>query len=211
VYTSLAPKSLTEQISDLETVRSLVRIELEKYGVAVPDLVKPLRKGSEEYKMFFQSSEELTEMAYYLVYNKIAELVHERFEQAEVILADSLSKARYPLGRGPHTDILGFGRDGIDEIVLSVWVKRNSTDWQNGSSEIIDKSRAYVSINSNADLPRAIVVRDSNGSGALDLLAECFSEMYVLGEGDREIPDEIIKEIAPDVVIYLVGETEILG
>ena len=211
VYTELAPESLAEQISDLETVRSLLRIELEKCGVRVPDLVQALQKGSEKYKMFFQSSEDLTEMAYYLLYAEIAGLVNERFEEVEIISAERLSKARYPLGRGPHTDLLGFGQDGIDEMVLSVWIKRNAADWQNGSVENIDKSKAYVSVNSNADLPRAIVIRDNNGSGALDLLAECFSEMYVLSEDDYEISDEIIREISPDIIIYLVGETEILG
>ena len=57
-------------------------------------------------------------MAYYLLYAEIAGLVSERFEEVEIISAERLSKARYPLGRGPHTDLLGFGQDGIDELVF---------------------------------------------------------------------------------------------
>ena len=209
VYTALAPERLSDQISDLETARSLVRLELMKHGVDAPDIVEALKTGTADFKMFFQSSEDLTEMACYYIYAEIAKLVGERFDTVGIMSQDDLMKARYPMGRGPHTDRLGFDENGIDEFMLGVRFGKHTTEWQNGENENVDKSKAYLSVNSNTDLPRAIVVRDSKSNDALLFLAECFSEMYVLGEGEWEISDDMIKEISPDFIIYFNQETGI--
>ena len=66
-----------------------------------------------------------------------------------------------------------------------------------------------MSYNYKAGLPTAVVIRGDGCDMMLELMAEHFSVMYVLAEGDEDVPEQVLKTISPDYVINLCPEGNI--
>ena len=67
----------------------------------------------------------------------------------------------------------------------------------------LDQTQAFISYTDDNTLPVAIVTRDAYGTEMLESIAEHFSKMIVLREGEYTISDELIAEIKPDFIITI--------
>ena len=210
VYRSGAPEELTDLISDIETVRSLFRIRLEAAGFDTLDMSSVLIERSLTEKMFAQANEKMTDAAYYYMYREIIEAISEDLTAVTPIDKESLKSYVYRLSNGRHAVALGFEKYGFIEKTEKLVITNQAEYTQNGSNKgDVDKTKAFVSRRSGEDLPVAIVIRDSSCISLLDLLAEHFSEMYVLDENITTVSDSLLSSICPDYVIYLVNEGNI--
>lgn len=210
VYRTGAPEELTEQISDMETIRSLFRMRLESAGFTAMDMSSILRDRAVGEKMFNQSNEKLTDAAYYYMYRELIGVVAEKFAAVTPTDRESFRSYVYRLSNGRHAVALGFDKYGFIEKTENLIITSNAEYSQAGSNNNnIDKSKAFVSRRSTEELPTAIIVRDSTGTDLLDLLSEHFSEMHVLDENTSYIPDELLESVDPDYVIYLIDEGNI--
>lgn len=210
VYRSGAPEKLTEQISDMETLRSFLRIRLEKAGFFPMDMAAVLIEKSASEKMFNQSNEKLTDTAYYYMYRTLAEKIAEDFSGVSPISLSDMRSYIYRLSNGHHAVALGFEKYGFIEQTKNLVITGSAEYIQSGSkNNSIDKTRSFVTKKDGEGLPTAIVVRDSVGTGLLELLAEHFSEMYVLDENSTVISDALLSSVQPDYIIYLFDEGNI--
>lgn len=207
VYRTGAPEELTEQISDMETLRSLLRMRLEKAGFLPMDMAEILIDKAKNEKMFNQSNEKLTDMAYYYMYRALTEMISEDFPTVSHTRIEDIRSYTYLLSNGRHAVALGFEKYGFIEQTAKLVITTEAVYTQAGATgNRIDKTKAFVSRRDGDGLPTAIIVRDSVGTGLLDLLSEHFSEMHVLDENNTEIENELLSSVAPDYIIYLFDE-----
>ena len=210
VYRSGAPEKLTEQISDMETLRSLLRMRLENAGFLPLDMAAVLIDKAANEKIFNQSNEKLTDTAYYYMYRTLAEKIAEDFVSVSPIELEDMRSYIYRLSNGRHAVALGFEKYGFIEQTKNLVITNGAEYIQAGSkNNSIDKTKAFVTKKEGDGLPTAIVVRDSVGTGFIDFLAEHFSEMYVLDENTAEISDDLLSSVQPDYIIYLFDEGNI--
>lgn len=74
-----------------------------------------------------------------------------------------------------------------------------------------DNEAAYSFTNSNgADLPSAVIVRDSFGRTAFDMVNDRFGAVNWLAEGDYTTVLDAIETSSPDYVIYIVSERNLV-
>lgn len=207
VYRTGAPEELTEQISDMETLRSLLRMRLENAGFLPMDMTEVLIDKATNGKMFNQSNENLTDTAYYYMYRYLIEMISEDFPTVSPTEIEDIRSYTYRLSNGRHAVALGFEKYGFIEQTAKLVITTDAVYTQEGvTGKSIDKTKAFVSRRDGEGLPTAIIVRDSVGTGLIDLLAEHFSEMHVLDENNTEIENELLSSVAPDYIIYLFDE-----
>lgn len=207
VYCIGAPESLTDRISDLETVRSLMRVELMGAGAEAIDFSKALRINLDKGKMFAQSTEALTDLAYYYMYLELASKISEHFDKVIPTDISEYDVVSYRVRNGAHASALGFDSNLFSEKIEKLMFKNNAMYMP--SYNKVDRTRIFVTHNMTEGLPSAVVVRDSSGTGMLDLLAEHFSTMYVLAENNYNISNAILETVRPDYIIYLCDEGNI--
>lgn len=208
VYRAGAPETLADQISDLETIRSLLRVELRKAGMTVVDLADVVRLHMDEGKMFAQTSEAITDLASYYMYRELIDRIAEDFGAVVPKDKESFSSIVYKTGSGTHALALGFENYRLIEKTDSLVVRSSAEYFQGGSTDV-DKTKEYTVRNYIDELPRAIIVRDGVGTKLLDMLADHFETMYVMAEGETEIPDSVLRAVDPDYIIYLCDEESI--
>ncbi len=74
-----------------------------------------------------------------------------------------------------------------------------------------DNANAQTVFNSDgAGLPTAVVVRDSFGRTAYDMINDRFSQVYWLDENDYTTMNQTVLEKSPDYLIYIVSERNLL-
>lgn len=208
VYRAGAPEKLVDQISDLETIRSLLRVALRGIGMDAIDLADVIRLNMNEGKMFFQTSETMTDLANYYVYKTLIEKVSEDFALVVPKSKEEYSSIVYKAGIGAHALALGFGDSRLIEKTDSLVIKSVSEYFQGGSTDV-DKTEAFTVRNYIDELPKAIIVRDGASTKLIDMLAEHFETLYVLAEGETNIPESVLRSVDPDYIIYLCDETSI--
>ena len=109
---------------------------------------------------------------------------------------------------GEHAAKLGFTIYTFGETSLKISVDgRFEYHFENDTT---DFSGAFMTLNENESLPVAVVIRDSDGDAdkTIELLAEHFSLMYVLAEGDTDLPVDVLSD-GVDYVIFLTSENKI--
>jgi len=208
VYRAGAPESLADQISDLETIRSLLRVELRDVGMKAMDLADVVRLHMDEGKMFAQTSEMITDLANYYMYREIIDGIAEEFGAVVPKDRDDLSSIVYRTGSGAHALALGFENYRLIEKTDSLIIRSGAEYFQGGSTDV-DKTGEYTVKNYIDELPSAVIVREGASIKLLDMLSDHFETMHVLAEGDTEIPDSVLRSVDPDYIIYLCDEESI--
>jgi hypothetical protein len=112
------------------------------------------------------------------------------------------------MGRGAHAIALGFENYRLIEKTDSFVVRTGAEYFQNGSTDV-DKTGAYTVRNYIDELPSAIIVRDGASLKLIDMLSDHFETLYVLADGDTNIPDKVLRTVDPDYIIYLCDEESI--
>lgn len=208
IYRAGAPEMLEDQISDLETIRSLLRVELRRVGMDVIDLADVVRLHMDEGKMFAQTSEMITDLANYYMYRQIIDGISEEFGAVVPKNKEELSSIIYRTGSGAHAIALGFENYRFIEKTDSLIIRSAAEYFQGGSADV-DKMGEYTVRNYIDELPSAIIVRDGASTKLLDMLSDHFETMHVLAEGDTEISDRVLRSVEPDYIIYLCDEESI--
>ena len=75
--------------------------------------------------------------------------------------------------------------------------------FEHSGDGVFDITRAFISYVDDDTLPVAIVMRDEYGTEMLENMADHFSKMIVLREGEFTLSDELISEIKPDYIITI--------
>ena len=102
-----------------------------------------------------------------------------------------------------------MSRLGLDGAVISesyLTLQRSfqpQARFEHSGDGVFDLTQAFISYTDDRDLPVAIVVRDEYGTEMLENIAEHFSKMIVLREGEFTVSDELIAEIKPDYIINI--------
>lgn len=103
--------------------------------------------------------------------------------------------------------LLGLSPASITEQITNPIPRQENivrTNW-NGENEG-EISDAVLYTNTNQNLPVAVVRRDLYGTALLPYLAEHFSRVYVLAEGETEFPEHLFASVRPDYVFTLYHE-----
>ncbi|MBQ2767562.1 MAG: hypothetical protein IJF49_05730 [Clostridia bacterium] len=108
---------------------------------------------------------------------------------------------------GDLIELLGLDPASITEKIITQTPKKSSVSCTALDGEtVVDESEALLYINTDESLPVAIVRRDLFGTPLLPYLAEHFSRLYVLEEGNFELSDAFIRQVNPDYIFTVSHE-----
>ena len=207
VYSEGAPKIYSDRIATMKRVRMLFSGQFKGVGAAeCIDFTSVLTGNSGSGKLYYQTTESITDLGSYHMYYALMSKIGSVFpavvprEQKDIVLKNTTFEG------GDLSAALGFEAGKITENVAKIDV--DISKYIN-KSEGFDISEKFVSYNYVAGLPTAVVVRGEGCDKMLELMMEHFSVMYVLAEGDSDIPEKVLKTVAPDYIIYLCPEGNI--
>ncbi len=204
VYTEDAPTELVELLPELEAYKQTVKAVRGSAGMKVIDLSEDMKNHRALESLYSQTDMMLTGFGAYVGYHSISSYIAERFPQVEV-------HELMDFAAGTDTNVGGelVSRLGLDPAVISETVLTLNRTFQpcarfeqSGGGEL-DKTQAFISYTDDSTLPVAIVTRDAYGTEMLENIAEHFSKMIVLREGEYTVSDELIAEIKPDYIITI--------
>lgn len=108
---------------------------------------------------------------------------------------------------GDLLELLGLSPASITEQITNPIPRQENavcTNWDGENEGAITDAVLYT--NTNQNLPVAVVRRDIYGTSLLPYLAEHFSRLYVLAEGETEFPESLLASVRPDYVFTLYHE-----
>ncbi len=207
VYSENAPKTMSDRITAMKRMRLLFSGQFKGIGSAeCIDFTSVLSGKMGSGKLYYQTLDSITDLASYYMYYSLMGSIAEDFpavvpcERKDIVLKNTV------FSDGDLSEALGFEAGSIKENVARIEV---DADEYIHKGENFDMANKFVSYNYVAGLPSAVVVRGEGCDRMLELMAEHFSVMYVLAEGDSDIPEQVLKTVAPDYIIYLCPEGNI--
>lgn len=204
VYSEDAPDELVELLPRLEAYKETVKTVRESAGMKVIDLTDDMKDHRALETLYCQTDTMLTGFGAYVGYHSIASYIARRFPQVEVHELMDFSAGTDTNVGGELVSRLGLDAAVISESVLTLnrTFQPRARFEQSGGGEL-DKAQAFISYTDDSTLPVAIVTRDAYGTEMLESIAEHFSKMIVLREGEYTVSDELIAEIKPDYIITI--------
>lgn len=204
VYTEDAPDELVELLPALEEYKQTVKDVRSSAGMKVIDLTQDMKDHRALETLYCQTDMMLTGFGAYVGYHSIASYISERFPQVSVHELMDFSAGTDTNVGGELVSRLGLDAAVISETVLTLNRTFNpeARFEQSGGGEL-DKTQAFISYTNDSTLPVAIVTRDAYGTEMLESIAEHFSKMIVLREGEYTVSNELIAEIKPDYIITI--------
>ena len=208
VYSDGLSDALKNKLEARVSNRMILERALGSARVSVIDTIGVLKSRSESSKMYYQTSDRLTDTASYYLYRNIMLTVADRFYYAapHALDSDRYALSRRSLGAGVFAEAIGFDSTELNESAVRIKVKGRYEYVSDGGS--LDFAGAFSTVHENGDLPTAVIVRDGDCDKIVEMLADNFSTMYVLPKGVTEIPDGIL-ESGVDYVIVLAPEQNI--
>ncbi len=202
VYPEDAPDDLVNLLPALNRYTEAVKSVRGGAGMKVIDLTEEMKSHRALESLYSQTDMMLTGFGSYVVYHSLASYVAQRFPSVEVHeLMDFSAGTEINVG-GELVSRLGLDAAVISETVLTLnptFSARARFEQSGGGA--LDKTQAFISYTDDSTLPVAIISRDAYGTEMLETLAEHFSKMIVLREGEYTVSDELIAEIKPDYII----------
>lgn len=204
VYPDDAPEELQQILPTLNKYRDVVRGVRESAGMTVIDLTKEMRNHTALARLYGQTDVLWTGFGAYVGYHSLASRVAERFPAVRVHeLIDFIAVTEQNVG-GELVSRLGLDGAVISESYLTLQRSfQPQARFEHSGDGVFDLTQAFISYTDDRDLPVAIVVRDEYGTEMLENIAEHFSKMIVLREGEFTVSDELIAEIKPDYIINI--------
>ena len=206
VYTEGLNSELAAQSARLEQIRGTFAELLDDSGIETLDLSEMLKKRASSDKMLYQTSESITDLAYYYMYCAITARLYDMTDEYKwafmPIRPENFMEYTMPVTTGEHTSLLGFDEKAVTETVTRLKYE-NSKKIVNVS----DGSKIYFG--GKATLPTAVIVCDRIGEPLLDLLSEHFRYCYVLRINETVVPDDVLSAVDPDFIIYICDEGKI--
>lgn len=205
IYPEDAPQSLRDMLTTIEAYRSMVKNVRESAGMTVIDLTEKMKTHMVLESLYCQTGAIWTGFGSYVGYHSLMSRIAQKFSSVNVHELVDFSAATEENVGSELVTRLGLDGAVISESYLTL-VRSFPTKAryaQSGDNDVFDITQAFISYTDNDSLPVAIVTRDAYGTEMLENIAEHFSKMMVLGEGEYTISDEMISEIKPDYIITI--------
>ncbi len=204
IYSDDAPEELQDILPTLNKYRDVVKGVRESAGMTVIDLTTEMKNHTALARLYGQTDVLWTGFGAYVGYHSLASKVAERFPSVKVHeLIDFTVTTEQNVG-GELVSRLGLDGAVITERYLTLQRSfQPQARFEHSGEGMLDLTQAFISYTDDRELPVAIVVRDEYGTEMLENIAEHFSKMIVLREGDFSVSDELIAEIKPDYIINI--------
>ena len=204
VYTEDAPDELVGLLPALEQYKQTVKSVRQSAGMEVIDLTDEMISHKALETLYCQTDMMLTGFGAYVGYHSIISHVAKSFPNVVVHeLIDFSADTEINVG-GELVSRLGLDAAVISETVLTLnRTFQPKARFEQSGGGALDQTQAFISYTDDNTLPVAIVTRDAYGTEMLESIAEHFSKMIVLREGEYTISDELIAEIKPDFIITI--------
>ncbi|MBQ8275128.1 MAG: hypothetical protein IJZ02_00705 [Clostridia bacterium] len=175
--------------------------------VSVYDVSKTLPLVRPTDRLYLQTGSGLSPFGALSVCRLVMNGLAERDSRISPITYQSYRFENTEIPGGDLLALLGLSPVSITEQITNPVPRQENvsrTNW-NGEDEgeITD---AVLYTNTNQSLPVAAVRRDLHGTALLPYLAEHFSRVYVLAEGETEFPETFFETVRPDYVFTLFHE-----
>jgi hypothetical protein len=203
VYEDDAPEPLKNLAQTVEKYKEMVKSVRSGAGMKVIDLTEDMKSHKILGRLYYQTGGIWTDTGAYVGYYSLMSEVAKKFSSVRVhTLNDFTPEISEDIG-GELVARLGLARIIFSEKFITLKPNFASAVNIEQSGNSFDISKAFISYNSDASLPVAIVMRDEYGTAMLRNMAEHFSKMYVLNEGEYTISDDQIATLQPDFIITI--------
>ena len=204
MYPDDATEQLKQVLPTLNKYRDTVRSVREGAGMTVIDLAQEMNNHKALARLYGQTDVMWTGFGAYVGYHSLISKVSEKFESVQVHeLMDFSAITEQNVG-GELVTRLGLDGAVISENYLTLQRSfQPQARFEHSGDSAFDITQAFISYTDDSTLPVAIVMRDEFGTEMLENIAEHFSKMIVLREGDFAVGDELISEIRPDYIINI--------
>lgn len=202
VYTEGMPRELNAQLEMLNETKSTIGGMMHKVGARYVDFAAVLREKASNGKIFNQTDDLLTDLAYYNMYREVVSIIAQRHSNVKPIRSDGFLEYSVPLSGGGLASSLGFDMSRVTEVVTKFRFSISKPHFHNGDG-------SYVCYSADPTLPTAVIVYDELSEPMVELLTQHFSATYVMRKGDTNITDKILSSMRPDYIIYLCDEGNI--
>ncbi len=204
VYPDDATQELKQVLPVLNKYRDTVRGVREGAGMTVIDLTEEMKNHKALARLYGQTDVMWTGFGAYVGYHSLISRISEKFESVKVHeLMDFAAITEQNVG-GELVTRLGLDGAVISENYLTLQRSfQPQARFEHSGDNAFDITQAFISYTDDSSLPVAIVMRDEFGTEMLENIAEHFSKMIVLREGDFAVGDELIAEIKPDYIINI--------
>lgn len=206
IYSADAPASLAGLVETVEDYKEMVGNIARSAGMTVIDLTDEMKAHNSLESTYCQTDMMWTGFGSYVGYHSLMAHISERFAAVKPHgLGDLIAVTEKNVG-GELVTRLGIDGAVISESYLTLTLDIDSdVHFEQSGGGNFDITQAFISYNNtnNSELPVAIVTRDAYGTGMLDKMAEHFSKMVVLREGEFAVGEELCAEIKPDYIITI--------
>ena len=205
IYSDDAPASLKDLVETVEDYKEMVGNIARSAGMTVIDLTDEMKAHNSLESTYCQTDMLWTGFGSYVGYHSLMSHISTRFSSVKPHgLGDLMAVTEKNVG-GELVTRLGIDGAVISESYLTLTLDIDSdVHFEQSGDGNFDITQAFISYNdTNSKLPVAIVTRDAYGTGMLENMAEHFSKMVVLREGEFAVGEELCAEIKPDYIITI--------
>ena len=204
IYSEDAPDELKEFLPTLNKYRAIVKGVRESAGMTVIDLLSDMKNHTIMERLYSQTDMMWTGFGAYVGYHSLISRISEKFSSVKVHELIDFSAVTEENVGGELVTRLGLDGAVISEKYLTLErAFEPQARFEHSGDGAFDITRAFISYVDDDTLPVAIVMRDEYGTEMLENMAEHFSKMIVLREGEFTLSDELISEIKPDYIITI--------
>ncbi len=175
--------------------------------ISMIDLTIPLRTARSAGLQYRQTDSGLTPLGAFTAYRAMmATLAENDPRMTPRHRSDYVQSIEIRPG-GDLVEALGLDGASITErVTVLTPTQTNLTVTDADGDALTDAREACIYTQRDESLPVAVVLRDAYGTQLLPYLAEHFSYVYVMAEGDLTCSDTLLQEIRPDYVFHLTSE-----
>lgn len=204
VYSEDATDELKEFLPTLNKYREIVKGVRESAGMTVIDLLPDMKNHSIMERLYSQTDMMWTGFGAYVGYHSLISRISEKFSSVKVHELIDFSAITEENVGGELVTRLGLDGAVISEKYLTLeQAFEQRARFEYSGEGAFDITRAFISYVDDDTLPVAIVMRDEYGTEMLENMADHFSKMIVLREGEFTLSNELISEIKPDYIITI--------
>lgn len=200
---------IEENISRRESFTAKIS---ESEGVTAIDIADIMRENKDIGKLYYQTDTHWTELGAYFGYNAIMNEISKKHPLAAPYTLDDL-KIRYNDDIGG--DLAGFLdiseriTEKVPHLVLNSESKINEEYDKPDTIARPEGVDPFTLTVDNDELPTAYLVRDSYAMQLIPLIGEHFSELYAEEMWNYEIDYDVIRDLKPDYIVYVIAERNI--
>lgn len=178
-------------------------------GINVINLTDVIKENENTGKLYYQTDTHWTELGAYYGYNSLMKKIAEKFPEASPHGIDKF-EIKYTTDIGG--DLAGFLnieyriRENVPHLVPLFESKINEQYDKPDTISRPEAVDAFTLTTGDGTLPSAYMIRDSYAMQMLPYTAEHFSQLYIGEMWDYNIDRNVLRDTAPDYVIYVVAE-----